>query len=504
MSIDVERLEQYVTFHLAGERYGIPINKVQEIIRLPEITKVPQAPEYVEGLANLRGMIVTVINGRLKFNLLTKEHDEDTRVIILALDNRTAGYIVDSISEVISVAQNEIENVPEDLPNNGCLSGLIRSEKGVILLLDAEKLVGSSYEAKWKTKEENVSDKRNLAGEKQELSEERQLVSFNVGSEEYALDIAHVQEIVGYPESLSTVPTFPYYAQGIMVLRESMLPVVSLAKLIGAGEAEDKTRSRVVVLTSGGNSAGLGMSVDSVSEVLRVREDSIGELPEYLVGSGNIKLTGVCKLDGGKRLVYLLDPDFLLSLNDVKLVSQKNDGEANFKLQEASDHEGQFIVFKLAGQVFMTEISSVREILNVPEIFAVPQAPGFVEGVINIRGRIIPVVDLRRRLDLGYLEREEQNRIVVVELDGSLTGFIVDAVKEVKKIPLANIEPPDVLSGVGLDFAHVVGIAKLNAEGLIAMVLDLKCLLSGFERKILSSLTREGEKGEVENPGVVS
>ncbi|KKM11215.1 hypothetical protein SY88_09740 [Clostridiales bacterium PH28_bin88] len=503
MLTDTNSQEKYVTFNLAGERYGIPVQKVQEIIRLPEITKVPQAPGYVEGLANLRGMIVTVVNGRGKMGLLSQEHDDATRVLILALDTRTAGYLVDSISEVLSVSQADVEKVPDDLPNQGYLTGLVRADRGVVMLLDPEKVVGtpvrlSNLHGEKKGGNREVS--RQVADSGRETkAKELQLVSFTVGTEEYALDLKHVREIVGYPEHLSVVPTFPSYAEGIMVLRDNMLPVISLAKLIGAAESEDKSRSRVVVLTGQGKGlAALGMAVDSVSEVLRVVEDTVGELPEYLADSDNVQLAGICKLETGKRLVYLLDPAFLLSMDEIRLVGSQgaNGGNDSADSTGTKSNDGQYILFKLGGQDFVTDISSVREILNVPDIFTVPQAPRFVEGVINIRGRIIPVVDLRKRLDLGCVQREEQNRIAVVDLGGNLTGFIVDAVKEVRRISVDDIEPPSVLSGVGLDLEHITGIAKINKDGQVAMVLDLQCLLTGFERKILSTMNKEGNDAE--------
>ncbi len=512
MLTDTNSLERYVTFNLAGERYGIPVQKVQEIIRLPAITRVPQAPGYVEGLANLRGMIVTVINGRGKLGLPPRQHDDATRVLILALNSRTAGYLVDSISEVISVSREDMEKVPDDLPNQGYLTGLVRAGQGVVMLLDPEKVVGTPVNRSgWQGERQGIG--KELSRQAREVSREAkarelQLVSFTVGAEEYALDLTHVREIVGYPEHLSVVPTFPHYAEGIMVLRDNMLPVISLAKLLGAGESADRSRSRIVVLTGQGKgTAALGMAVDSVSEVLRVPEDAVGELPEYLAGRGNVQLAGICKLEEGKRLVYLLDPGFLLNLEEIRMVGAHGSGAGSQSTETSGtgSNDGQYILFKLGGQDFVTDISSVREILNVPEIFAVPQAPDFVEGVINIRGRIIPVVDLRKRLDIGCTQREEQNRIVVGDLGGNLTGFIVDAVKEVRRISADDIEPPDVLSGVGLDLEHIVGIAKLNKAGQVAMVLDLQCLLTGFERKILSVMNREGDDAQVsDHPGADS
>lgn len=487
---------QYVLFRLAGEQYGVPVQAVQETIRLPRITRVPQAPHYVEGLANLRGLIISVVSGRKKFGLPDKEHDEDTRVLIITLGDYRVGYVVDAVTGVVTVDTEEIEALPQDLPNQVYFSGLLRSSNGVIILLDPHKLLGqglSFHVGKEEIRLQEYGDKK--YGERSEHATgavERQFVTFGVGEEEYGLDIAYVQEIVAYPEVLSSVPTFPQYAEGIMVLRDQLLPVINLARLMGLKEEEaDRSRSRVIVLH--GERGLLGIVVDSVSEVLSIDANTIEEMPEYLQVDARLKVKGICKIDTGKkkRLTYILDPTCLMGLEVMKSGIGHADREVREETLADKNSEGQYILFRLGEQDFITEITSVREILNVPEITRVPQAPSFVEGVINIRGKIIPVIDLRKRLEMGSFARGDQNRIIVVDIGNSLTGFIVDAVKEVKRIQLADIESTGALTSVGLDHEYLVGIAKLGQEGAVALVLDLHKLLSRFEVRVLQSMNGE-------------
>src|SRR6202011_5718873 len=106
------------------------------------------------------------------------------------------------------------------------------------------------------------------------------------------------------------------------------------------------------------------------------------------------------------------------------------------------DKELQVVGFRIGRETFGVPISLVREIVRVPSITSVPNAPDYIEGVVNLRGRIIPVVDLRKRFGQKQIESNKKNRVVVVELECRLLGLIVNSASEVMKIPLADIEAP--------------------------------------------------------------
>jgi purine-binding chemotaxis protein CheW len=127
-------------------------------------------------------------------------------------------------------------------------------------------------------------------------------------------------------------------------------------------------------------------------------------------------------------------------------------------------------------------IARVREIVRVPPITAVPDAPACVEGVINLRGRIIPVMDLRKRFGEPAIAAHKKNRILVTEVDGKLVGFIVDAASEVLKIPPAEIESlPEVVADGGLNY--ITGLSKLGNR-LIILVDVAKLLQPGELKRI--------------------
>ncbi|MGQ9512837.1 chemotaxis protein CheW [Thermodesulfitimonas sp.] len=275
-----------------------------------------------------------------------------------------------------------------------------------------------------------------------EEKEEVQLVSFRLGAEEYGLDIAAVQEIVHLPESINRVPNAPEYVAGVMVLRSRVLPVVSLRTpfRLGDGELDDRARVVVVNLRSAGQGqqgATVGLVVDAVAEVLRVPKTVIDPVPALLRSASEEGISGVCKLAEGKRLVYVLAAERLLASGDLLEVTAMAETGENAEQRGAGtgEEEEQLVTFRLGEEEFAAGITEVREIIRVPEIVTVPRAPHFVEGAINLRGTVIPVIDLRKRFGMTAKSRDEYTRIVVVEMEGVLTGIVVDAVREVIKVP---------------------------------------------------------------------
>ncbi|MCX7745624.1 MAG: chemotaxis protein CheW [Clostridia bacterium] len=134
---------QIVVFKINEEDFGIEITQVKEIIRPLEIYKVPNMPDFIEGLINLREKVYTVFNLRRKFNLPSKEFDDNTKIIIVNADTSTVGFIVDEVNEIIWIDEESIESPPETIraANKKYLSSVAKTGSKAILLLDLNLLV---------------------------------------------------------------------------------------------------------------------------------------------------------------------------------------------------------------------------------------------------------------------------------------------------------------------------------------------------------------------------
>ncbi len=159
--------------------------------------------------------------------------------------------------------------------------------------------------------------------------------------------------------------------------------------------------------------------------------------------------------------------------------------------QNEMSGETQLVVFDLAGEYYGVDIGDVREIIRMQTVTRVPGAPLYVEGVINLRGQVIPVVDLRKKLNLTVSEQTAESRIVWLTIKGQDVGVIVDAVTEVLRIPLTSVEPPSsMVSDIDTDYLR--GIAKLETRLII--LLDLTKVLAMMSQQTISSLKANGQE----------
>jgi purine-binding chemotaxis protein CheW len=146
----------------------------------------------------------------------------------------------------------------------------------------------------------------------------------------------------------------------------------------------------------------------------------------------------------------------------------------------------QLVSFHVGGEEFGIDILRVQEIIRAQQLTRVPNSPEFMEGVMNLRGKIIPVIALRKRFGLEEAPPDKQNRIVVVEIQGTVLGFIVDAVSEVLRIPADTVEPPPRLGLVEREY--VSGVGKLGDRLLI--LLDADRLMSGTEDGMIGAVAQ--------------
>jgi purine-binding chemotaxis protein CheW len=134
---------QFVGFQLAGQDYAFRIEQIQEIVILAQVTRTPQVPAYVEGVSNLRGSIIPIINLRKLFGLEPKSLDADTRTVVVNVGNRTIGCMVDTVSQVMRIPEENIRPAPETVTANGAnyIAGFARMNERLIILLDIDELL---------------------------------------------------------------------------------------------------------------------------------------------------------------------------------------------------------------------------------------------------------------------------------------------------------------------------------------------------------------------------
>ena len=417
---DGEERQQYVTFKVGDELFAVEMNPVQEIIRVPDVVRVPLAPPSLCGLANLRGKVLPILSLRYLFGIPDAESDEATRAVVIDV-GQPLGFVVDRVASVIDCDPSQLEDAStiRSSVDTTLLKGVIKnsSASSMVMVVDFQQLVDNEFaHLEHLTNDSSllsdglIDDSMNH-DDAEEDDDEIQLVSFSVDHQEYAIHIDDVKEIVQMPESITAVPRSPHHILGLMNLRDQLLPMVDLRTMFALSSKDADEKSRVIVVASGGYF--IGIVVDSVSEVLRINKDAVEALIPAMAKESELSdITDICRLNNGQRLVSILSIERFFdsgnlqdALNDISeegMIEQENDDY----VEEEQEDDNQVVVFKLDDEEFAVPITSIQEIVRIPdELIRVPKAPAFLEGVINLRGIVLPVVDLRTRLEIEAAER---------------------------------------------------------------------------------------------------
>jgi purine-binding chemotaxis protein CheW len=598
---------QLVTFQLGEEEFGFDIMSVQEIIRLPKLARVPRAPDYVEGVANLRGVVLPVVDTRTRFGMPRSAETDHTRVLVVEVNGTKTGLRVDRVRRVTRVTRACSEPPPPAIRgvHGDFLKSVVKLDDGkrIIMALDPARVCeitltagpagGEAERLAAPAAKPGVGPAvgGGTVGGAADAGVE-QMVTFRLGVEEFAFRIGQVREILRV-EPPKEVPGTPAHVLGVLTVRGRILPIIDLRRLLGhsslaeelagvcdglragleawlaparaqvaagskavavtgpeavrawvgtfnptspvlrdhavqlratsdavvkacaATSAETfeaavagpvaaacsslvalsgllgrhvREDQRVIVVESVGRL--LGLVVDRVSEVLNVSRALI-DLPPEVTRDGGMALSGIAKLQDGKRLILLLDNDQLLAgdapaptpadgqpdgavpAGDTKEPTEMRDQQAG--------GEQQLVTFLLDNEEYGIPISQIQEIDRVGQVKRVPKAPFYVEGVTNLRGEVVPVINTRKRFDLPPKARDDRDRIIIVDVDGRKTGLLVDSVRENLNLPQRDVSPPPATLDNGVDSRFVSGIGKVDGGKRMIVLLDVRRVLATHE-----------------------
>ncbi|GBL05923.1 chemotaxis protein CheW [Glaciecola sp. KUL10] len=500
-SLDQQVNNQYVTFQVTSEVFGFPMDQVLEIIRIPTTVAVPLTPDTLIGLANLRGGVLPIIDLRKLLEFENKALTEQSRVVVVDTGAQTGrvGLVVDRVLQVKTVDDSEIDRSSKvkSSVDEEVVDGVIKAGDGeqVTQLLNVHEIIKQNFASMVSERIADAVQSNTKVLQNEEKDEDdtsNQLVSFLVDEQEYAFDLMGVEEIVRVPDNIASMPKTDAHVMGLIELRGRLLPLISLRNLFGLENAPLCEQNRVVIVSvarPSGIKEYAGFIVDQVREVLRVTDDVLQEVPDILNKGMDDDIDKICRLENGKRLVSIINSENVFGHQVVKeAMSDEELKESQMQGQdtqsEVIDDEDnsieQLVVFLLSKQEYAVSIDHVQEITRIPDqMDKVPKTPKFIEGVVNLRGTVLPVIDMRTRFGIDKMDGNDRQRIVVLNIAGTKTGFVVDSVAQVLRLPKEQIEDSPNLSE---EQNRVMGkVVNLKNDKRIIQVLEVDELLSKKE-----------------------
>ena len=456
-----------LTVRASDRSFALPVDGVIEIIRLPTINRVPHAPKSLIGVTNFRSTALAVVSLAQLLGADRTAHSGNTRIVVIEAGIR-AGLLVDSVGTVSEELDHEVLDVRALFERE--YSSTRRKAAGHKSSVDLGKTGAAPVEA--------------------EADARKAFISFEVAGQDYALALADVYAVVALPSGVTAVPRTDDAIFGVVEIARELVPLVSLRVLLGLPETGfDSAKSHVAVVRMAGKPVGL--VVDSLKSVLRISARSIDDVPGVLSrGTGEAAIDAICRLDTG-ALVSILAVDRLFNPETTRLIA---DSGAHIGAEMANAEEAvaleQFVVFDLGGERYGLPVAAVDEIVRRPDqLTRVPLAPQFVDGIMSLRGKMIPVIDQRQRFAVDGQTDGRARRVIILTIDGLQTGITVDKVTEIVSVRQSELRAVPEMDKAG---AVVDRVAIGQSHGDMILVIDPKALLDRAERDMLASM-RSGQ-----------
>ena len=496
---------RFLTFRIDEQLYALRAADVAEVIRVPAMARVPQGPPALLGIANLRGSVLPVAGLRELLGKKAASGISTARAIVLDIGAPVA-LVVDSIAALEDSTAEQVETHQKELSAEGAekLLGafpIVRTSQ-VAKILDIKAMLESAFAnlARGKKLERKAGSAVRLGHAAAIASSEaaQLLVTFEVAGQEFALPLDVVQEIIPAPAAITTVSRSDEVVLGITSVRDTLLPLLSLRGLLGFLAAGDSNEREKVVVVKVGNTQ-IGLVADQARAIIAADADLVDAVPPILAArtGGESRIKAVYRGEQGRRLVSILSPEQLFREDVMQRLTASQAAQKTQAVQTdaRSGQEAIFLVFRLGDEEFGLPIDTVVEVAQVPEnITRVPKTPKFLEGVVNLRGEVLPVVDQRRRFDLPKLENAEGRRLVVIKTERHRAGLIVDSVSDVLRTHDENIEPPPELTDVVSRLVR--GVVNLEKAGRIVLLLDPTELLTRAEQGLLDTFQAKSAKAD--------
>ena len=467
-----------LTFFIGDEQFALSAADVVEIHRPSALTRVPHGPGSLLGIGNLRGVPAPVVS---LARLLGRQEQAGPRARLLVVeDGQTVGLAVDRVGTLTGIASDAI---PSDGERSTGFGRLYRLDGEGVRVLDLDSLLHQHFAAV--RCEARVAAPAPADGAAAPDRATLAFLAFELAGQAYALPIDEIEEVLALPPRLAAIAQADEAALGVTDLRERLLPIVSLRRLLGLPAVHERS-NHVLVARIG--EARVGLAVDRLRSILRVPEDSIDPAPAVLNrGAGETQVQSICRLPDKKGLVAILSAERLF--RDEKMARILADGrdEGDAMAKTTNEAAERFLIFRLGTEEYGLPLAAVDEVVSLPpRMTRLPHAPDFVEGVMTLRGKVIPVIDQRARFASRDDGSRRRPRVVVTTVEGRQAGFIVDSAPEILALGADSLSAtPDLAAEAGRLFSR---IASLEGGRRLILLVEPKELLDRAERELLADL----------------
>ena len=439
-------METMLIVQLNDEYFGFDSDIVNQILKIPKITPIPLTDKSFKGVSVIGGRVYSIIDLKQLLNIGEVDTgDEKSRLV--TIQNNEIGILVDKIIDTVYVESDKYE---ENSDAHDEILGFYKyEEESLVQVIDILKMIENDFVLTFNPLEiDNLSDKEENTQTAE--ADTKRYLFFKAQNEVFAIDIELVGELI-FVREITPVANTNKANLGAITLRNEIIEVFDFNMLFDFPKTQTTEKSRLLILKDENKKLGL-----LVEEVIEIKD----------VVLNNIETVNLPNIQGlykdHEAIVSIVDNMYLKKLIDKHAVSEEKE-----EIERGNENMKEITVFSIGNEEFAFDIEKVQEIIAYQEIIPVPESGEFIEGVINLRGSIVVIVNLPKKLNF---ESEKQNKIIVCNIEDEKVGFLVDEVNDVLFVEDSNVAVSKkggiVKSTISLNKGERV-ILELNVDKLV-------------------------------------
>jgi len=416
----MKKIDTILQIRLGEEYFGIDSDDSNQILRVPVITSIPLTNKCLNGIVVLNGKIVPVLDLKKVLDIGSVDiTNEDSRIITLNFDGEEVAILVDEVVDALNMDENNYdENVSED----NFIVGFYKQKDDLIQIIEPKNIIKDDMIESFQPIEVDKTSDSSEDGLSADADTNRYLF-FKSKKEYFAVDIELVAELIFVPEEITPIAGSKNSNLGAITLRNEVIDVFDFNLLFGFPTVDIKSEdSRLLILRD--EEKKLALCVENVQEI---KDVDISKIESLNTSIGDNKIESLYKDE--KTIVSIVSATYFRELIDEFSVTTQNQQDMD-EQKNGSSSMRELAVFAIEKEEFAFDIESVQEIITYQEVTPFPESNEYIDGVINLRGSIIPVVNLPKKLDFKA-NITDKSKIVVCTTEGEKVGFLVDDVNDI-------------------------------------------------------------------------
>lgn len=490
MNMDVAALKKntfddiYASFNIGNLEVALNVKAVQEVVNFPDnIIKMPLAPDFLVGVFNLRGLIIPVINLKELLSMNDNEIQHSQKIAIVDFEGARIGLLFDNTSEIIRVKSEQVDTFNYmDERSHKVISGALKLDNGqrIIQLLNPFALLNIENIPQIIDQQQRLKKEKNISRQ----DGRKKCISFSINNMKMGFEIAGINEIIKV-SSIECSAIQDDLCLGFVNLRGQIVPVIDCSLLLG-GPASEQTgiaEKRVIVLKI--EKEMFGLLVDSVENIIPYVQDSVMPIP--LLNKKKADMFTGCIQDSEQKEIFLLNHLHILSNQEILSITQGHSkiyqSEIKTQAKQGRLNRNSYISFRL-DHMFAVSINDVREIINnTNEVVSAPGTTEVVKGILNLRGKLVTIIDTRSLYQLPSLPSSADSKILIFDHGEERFGFVVDSIESIvmidneKKMKVPALMIQNVKEKFENDIKEVVTVNQQDKEGIL-IILNMEPVIS--------------------------